>query len=168
MLRSSLSLCLKKAVAMDSAAAAAVAARKSHGAAITLITTRASSYASSSAPSDADSTGSSSTYFSSLSLANSSVQATAPYSSSAATSSIRTCICQVPSGMGISAPSQCYRSVEEPTLHEDYDGLELHHSVCEKTQVSYYNYSYDPEEHFEEKGSILWWNIALFFIQESI
>lgn len=96
------------------------------------------------------------------------MQTAAPYSSSAATSSIRTSTCQVPSGMGISAPSQCYRSVEEPTLQEDYDGLELHHSVCEKTQVSYYNYSYDPEEHFEEKGSILWWNIALFFIQESI
>eukprot|EP00986_Skeletonema_menzelii_P004174 scaffold1397_cov135-Skeletonema_menzelii.AAC.4 len=155
MLRSSLSSCLKKAAVMDAAATAA-AAQQRHGAVITLLATRASSYASSStAPSDTDSTVSSSTYFSSLSLANPSVQAAAPYSSSATTSNIRMTTWQVPSGMGTCAPSQCYRSVEEPTPHEDYDGLELHHSVGEKMQVSYYNYSYDPEEHFEEKGSIL-------------
>lgn len=43
-------------------------------------------------------------------------------------------------------------------MHEDYDGLELHHSVVsEKTQeVSYYDYSYDPDDPCEEEmGSIL-------------
>jgi len=131
---------------MDAAAVAAVTAQKRRGAAVTLLATRASSYASSSnSPSDADSTVTSPTYFSSLSLANSSVQPAAPYSSSAAAANIRTTTCQVPSGMGISTPAQCYRSVEEPTLHEDYDELEMHHSVSEKTHSSYYNYSYDPE-----------------------
>lgn len=141
---------------MDTAAAAA--ARKRRGAAVTALATRASSYASSSnSPSDADSTVSSPTYFSSLSLANASVQTAASYSSSAATT-IRTATCQVPSGMGIStqaAPAQCYRSVEEPTLHEDYDELEMHHSVSEEAHSSYYNYSYDPEEDCGEVGSIL-------------
>jgi hypothetical protein len=42
-------------------------------------------------------------------------------------------------------------------VHEDYDGLELHHAVSEKTQeVSYYDYSYDPDDPCEEEmGSIL-------------
>mmetsp|Transcript_12279 Transcript_12279/g.18944 ORF Transcript_12279/g.18944 Transcript_12279/m.18944 type:complete len:159 (+) Transcript_12279:237-713(+) len=158
MLRSSLSLCLKKAAAMDAAAAASMTAQRRHAAAgVTLLTSRASSYASSSsnASSDADSAVSSPTYFSSLSLANPSVQTSAPYSSSAATATIRTTTYQVPSGMGTSTPAQCYRSVEEPTLHEDYDGLELHHTVSEKTHASYYNYSYEPEESFEEMGPIL-------------
>ncbi|KAK1747697.1 hypothetical protein QTG54_001660 [Skeletonema marinoi] len=157
MLRSSLSLCLKKAAAMDAAAAASMTAQRRHAAAgVTLLTSRASSYASSSsnASSDADSAVSSPTYFSSLSLANPSVQTSAPYSSSAATANIRTTTYQVPSGMGTS-PAQCYRSVEDPTLHEDYDGLELHHTVSEKTHASYYNYSYEPEESFEEMGPIL-------------
>jgi hypothetical protein len=148
-------LCLKKAAAMDASAAAAVTAQKRHRAAVALITSRASSYASSNTSADADSTGSSPTYFSSLSLANPSVQTSAHYSSSAATANITTTTNQVPSGMGFSTPSQCYRSVEEPTLHEDYDGLELHHSVSEMTQVDYYDYSYDPEEHCGEMGSIL-------------
>lgn len=153
MLRSSLSSCLKTAVAMDAAATAA--AQKRRGAAVTALTTRALSYASSSnSQSDADSTVSSPTYFSS-SLANSSVQAAALYSSSAATTNIRTTTCQVPSGMGVSTQAQCYRCVEEPTLHEDYDELEMHHSVGEEAHSSYYNYSYDPEEECGEMGSIL-------------
>jgi hypothetical protein len=142
---------------MDAAAAASMTAQRRHGAGVTLLTSRASSYASSSssnASSDADSAVSSPTYFSSLSLANPSVQTSAPYSSSAATATIRTTTYQVPSGMGTSK-AQCYRSVEEPTLHEDYDGLELHHTVSEKTHASYYNYSYEPEESFEEMGPIL-------------
>jgi hypothetical protein len=157
MLRSSLSLCLKNATAINASAAAAVTAQKRYGGAAftSLLTSRASSYASSNASSDADSTGSSPTYFSSLSLANSSVQSSAQYSSSAATANIATTTNQVPSGMGFSTPSRCYRSVEEPTLHEDYDGSELHHSVSEKTHATYYDYSYDPEDHCEEMGSIL-------------
>ncbi len=154
MLRSTLSSCLKTAAAMDAAAAAA--AQKHRGAAVTALATRASSYASSNSPSDGDSTVNSPTYFSSSSLANASVQTTAPYSSSA--TAIRTTTCQVPLGMGISTqatPAQCYRSVEEPTLHEDYDELEMHHSVREEAHSSYYNYSYDPEEDCGEVGSIL-------------
>mmetsp|Transcript_24818 Transcript_24818/g.35520 ORF Transcript_24818/g.35520 Transcript_24818/m.35520 type:complete len:155 (-) Transcript_24818:150-614(-) len=154
MLRSSLSSCLKTAVAMDAAAAAV--AQKRSGAAVTALATRASSYASSSnSPSDADSTVSSPTFFSSSSLANSSVQSAAPYSSSAAATTIRTTTCQVPAGMGCAASAQCYRSVEEPTLHEDYDELEMHHLVREEAHSSYYNYSYDPEEDCEEMGSIV-------------
>lgn len=126
----------------------------------TLLASRASSYASSSgASSDNDSAGSSATYFSSLSLANQSMQqASAPYSSSAVTAQFAARAYQNPSGMSSSTQASnngCYRSVEEPTVHEDYDGLELHHSVSEMTQVSYYDYSYDPEEHSGEMGSIL-------------
>lgn len=155
MMRSSLLLCLKKAAAVDASATAAVRAQKRHTAAVTSITSRASSHASSNASADAESTGSSPAYFSSLSLANPSVQSSAHYSSIAATANITTTTIQVPSGMGFSTPSQCYRSVEEPTLHEDYDGLEMYHSVSEKTRASYYDYSYDPEEHCGEMGSIL-------------
>ena len=146
---------------MDASIAVASATRKHHGGAVTLLTTRASSYASSNALSDDDTTGTSSTYFSSLSLANASLPSSisANYSSSAAagrTIDMVTTISQVPLGMGYSTtscPSQCYRTLEEPSAHEDYDGLELHHTVSEKTQeTSYYDYSYDPEE---EMGSIL-------------
>jgi hypothetical protein len=147
MLRSSLSLCLKKSTAR-------------HGAAVTtLLTTRASSYASSDA--DMTSSSSTSTYFSSLSLANQSVPSpnTAQYSSSAAASSANVTIRtrQVPSGMGSSTtPSQRYRCLEEPTIHEDYDGLQVHHAVYQKTQESYYDFSFDPENRCGETGAILW------------
>mmetsp|Transcript_35469 Transcript_35469/g.75741 ORF Transcript_35469/g.75741 Transcript_35469/m.75741 type:complete len:191 (+) Transcript_35469:301-873(+) len=42
-------------------------------------------------------------------------------------------------GMGVAqdvVKSNCYRSVNEPTGCEDYDGHELHHPPCEKTYES--------------------------------
>lgn len=166
MLRSTVSFCLKKATAIDvPAALGASPAQRHQGGAITVLTARFSSYASSNALSDDETSGTSSTYFSSLSLAN---NVSAHYSSSAASSTnstnaaVNIITSQVPSGMRYSTtqcPSQCYRTLEEPSVHEDYDGLELHHAVAvsEKTQeVSYYDYSYDPDDPCEEEmGSIL-------------
>ncbi|KAL7454900.1 hypothetical protein ACHAWC_006494 [Mediolabrus comicus] len=167
MLRSTVSLCLKKATAIDVPAALASPARRYQGGTITVLTARFSSYASSNALSDDETSGTSSTYFSSLSLANNvplTSSISAHYSSSAAsstTAAVNIITSQVPSGMRYSttlSPSQCYRTLEEPSVHEDYDGLELHHhAVSEKTQeVSYYDYSYDPDDPCEEEmGSIL-------------
>ena len=43
-----------------------------------------------------------------------------------------------------SMASPLYRSVAEPTKYEDYDNYEMHHPPSEKTQVSYYEASFDP------------------------
>ena len=84
------------------------------------------------------------------------MQVSAHSSRGSVTAKYTTTTNQVPSGMGATTPSQCYRSVEEPTSHEDYDGFELQHSIpCQKMQSTYYDYSYDPEGDFGEKGSIL-------------
>ncbi|KAL9188852.1 hypothetical protein ACHAXT_011342 [Thalassiosira profunda] len=45
-----------------------------------------------------------------------------------------------------------YRTVDEPTGGEDYDGHELHHPPCERTRAAYYDAGIDSGG---EMGSIL-------------
>mmetsp|Transcript_17395 Transcript_17395/g.32602 ORF Transcript_17395/g.32602 Transcript_17395/m.32602 type:complete len:152 (-) Transcript_17395:221-676(-) len=66
-----------------------------------------------------------------------------------------TAMSQLPLGIGAMAPttssdviskntSNCYRSVDEPTECEDYDGDTLHHPPCERThESSYFDDSYE-------------------------
>mmetsp|Transcript_14498 Transcript_14498/g.31194 ORF Transcript_14498/g.31194 Transcript_14498/m.31194 type:complete len:151 (+) Transcript_14498:314-766(+) len=102
-----------------------------------VITSRTSSSANGTSSSDYDQIMHSSSLSSSLTLART------------------TTTTQVPLGIGAMAPptqsgvitknsSNCYRSVDEPTDCEDYDGDTLHHPPCERThESSYFDDSYE-------------------------